>query len=201
MLARDHVLAYARLRRKFERFRFADKETRIHPTSLEKTKGRDERQNCVSIFHPPTTIFVYLHPSRRSLARVFSLSLTTPSLPLSPSLSLSVDPPASRSVLLPPSPTSYRRYVGCATSLPGNRYLAGFTLNGARYTVVPHTRISFSAFSTSFSSFFSSICSSCASSSSSSSTSLLRYFAIERSSYARMSLFSSSSSSRFRVND
>lgn len=37
----------------------------------------------------------------------------------------------------------WRRYVGCATSLPGNRYLAGFTLNGARHTVVPHTRISF----------------------------------------------------------
>lgn len=44
----------------------------------------------------------------------------------------------------PPSATSWRRYVGCATSLPGNRYLAGFTLNGARHTVVPHTRISFS---------------------------------------------------------
>lgn len=196
MLARDHVLAYARLRRKFERFRFADKETRIHPTSLEKTKGT-RRAAELRFYLPSSGDDLCISPSLSSFSCSRLLSFFNNSL--SPSLSLSVDPPASRSVLLPPSPTSYRRYVGCATSLPGNRYLAGFTLNGARYTVVPHTRISFSAFSTSFSSFFSSICSSCASSSSSSSTSLLRYRA--QLLRANELLFSSSSSSRFRVND
>ena len=44
------------------------------------------------------------------------------------------------SLPLPPSLHRGRRYVGCATSLPGNRYLAGFTLNGARpYRCSPYT--------------------------------------------------------------
>jgi len=42
--------------------------------------------------------------------------------------------------LLPPSPTSYRRYVGCATSLPGNRYLAWlYTEWSSLYRCSPYT--------------------------------------------------------------
>lgn len=107
-----------------------------------QTSDEEGKQNCISVFYPATICL-----SSSSLACGFSLSrsLARPSFPrlsLSVSLSLFVDQ-SSRSTLLPPSPTSYRRYVGCATSLPGNRYLAGFILNGARYTVVPHTRIFF----------------------------------------------------------
>lgn len=98
---------------------------RSRQTTSEVASREAGVQNCVSIYYPATILSLFLS----SLARGFSLSL-----------SLRRSATASRSALLPPSPTSYRRYVGCATSLPGNRYLAWlYTEWSSLYRCSPYT--------------------------------------------------------------
>lgn len=90
------------------------------------------RSNCVSIYYPATILSLFLS----SLACGFSSFSFSLALAL---LSRAAAAATSRSTSLPPS-TSYRRYVGCATSLPGNRYLAWlYTEWSSLYRCSPYT--------------------------------------------------------------